>query len=102
MQALMITYKLEGTMNEKFKKYLKEARKLDMNPKEIANLYGKEILEKSKSGYDRIKGSEVDKIAVVVYDFLADKDGAHIELAEHMGDEDLKETAKQILKKYGK
>lgn len=78
------------------REYLTEVK---MSPKQIAKTFGKEILKMLETGYGRLKGSDVDNLSVVVFDFLQKEGFANI--AEKMSDEDLKETARIIIKKYG-
>lgn len=88
---------------EKYKKYLKESSKLHMKPKEIADLYGPDILQKAKTEYGKSKGIKIRNLAVAVFEYLSDKEYSTFQdLAERMGDGDLKETAKEILRQYGK
>ena len=88
-------------MIEKYMKYLKESRKMRMTPEQIASAYGKEIKQKAKTGYGKVMGSKIDRLAIAVFDYLYDKGGVYRNLAEGMGDEDLKETAKELVNLYG-
>jgi len=85
---------------ETYLKYLNEGIK--MTPKKVAKNFGKEILKKSKTGYENLIGSKVDNLSVVVFDYLQNQGNVWKDLAEKMSDSDLKETAKEIIKLYEK